>query len=680
MPTREDVFGAIEPRVLTAVRVHILHNPLADAKGVPECGIGERTEFSAEISSFDKAQIVLARDWRHLMSVPSAELEAKSVACMISEDIASAMSIPAFRHARRFVDLWLAESERARQKLEAAGMAVVCVPPMVDGGVFRPLGAEEFGLRQIRAKLDLKEDGEKVVGGLFPDEAAAGTDGLEVFAAIVKRLATRGLRLCVLLGESASQQLAEDLTRFNVRPAIWDTTTVGVGGAGAEAGLRNFYYNLLDLCLVTDRRDLGMRRLAEAVCAGSPAMISRETVPTELLDYLMVFDDIVDAVDGAEAHLKRRHTKITEAELFSILQMYAPETISGSFANALSAIRPIRKRHVKRTPRRTSRWQDLAQRWSRSLSGQGPKITIWNRFQQSPWGGANQFLQALNKSMQRQGARVTVNGGGVGVKAALMNAHTFEESRFRKWIKRRRVPCVHRVDGLYMMHHGGNKDRDDQVLALNDEFAHVTVTQSFWSYIQFVRDNRSLSQPVIITNAVDPEIFHPVGRIAFSRNRKTRLITTSWSDNIRKGGAIYRWLDENLDWSRFQYTYVGNTSEAFRNIRHMAPVGSAELAGILRENDIFVTASINDSCSNAVIEALACGLPVLYIKDGGHPELVGVGGLPFLSERDILPALDRLVHSYELFQEVIRVPSLDEVAQRYMQIFKELCSSSYQRS
>ena len=95
---------------------------------------------------------------------------------------------------------------------------------------------------------------------------------------------------------------------------------------------------------------------------------------------------------------------------------------------------------------------------------------------------------------------------------------------------------------------------------------------------------------------------------------------------------------------------------------------SEQLADILRQHDIYITASQNDPCSNALIEALACGLPALYLNDGGHPELVGQGGLPFNSREEILTQLDILVENYELFQSLIVVPSIESVAKTYLEI------------
>jgi len=135
---------------------------------------------------------------------------------------------------------------------------------------------------------------------------------------------------------------------------------------------------------------------------------------------------------------------------------------------------------------------------------------------------------------------------------------------------------------------------------------------------------------------------------------------------------VYKWIEDHLDWSRFEYTFVGNASEEFHRINHIPPVSSEELAAILRQHDIYITASRNDPCSNALIEALACGLPALYLNDGGHPELVGHGGLPFGKAEEIPGQLEKLVNGYEAFQRLITVSRLETVTEKYLSLVREV--------
>jgi glycosyltransferase involved in cell wall biosynthesis len=100
----------------------------------------------------------------------------------------------------------------------------------------------------------------------------------------------------------------------------------------------------------------------------------------------------------------------------------------------------------------------------------------------------------------------------------------------------------------------------------------------------------------------------------------------------------------------------------------LAPLPPEALAEELRCHDIYIAASRHDPCSMAVVEALACGLPVLYRDSGGHPELVGEAGCGFTHNEELLPALDRLVNEYEMRRALIRVTPLAEVADRYLAV------------
>ena len=95
---------------------------------------------------------------------------------------------------------------------------------------------------------------------------------------------------------------------------------------------------------------------------------------------------------------------------------------------------------------------------------------------------------------------------------------------------------------------------------------------------------------------------------------------------------------------------------------------SEELADLLRTQDIYLAASLNDPCSNALLEALACGLPAAFAASGGHPELVGAAGLPFSSAEELPALLDRLASELDSYRAAIRVPSLAEVADRYLEV------------
>ena len=146
------------------------------------------------------------------------------------------------------------------------------------------------------------------------------------------------------------------------------------------------------------------------------------------------------------------------------------------------------------------------------------------------------------------------------------------------------------------------------------------------------------------------------------------MIATSWSDNVRKGAETLAWLDSHLDWTRYELTFVGRGPSEFERVRVVGPVSSAEVAQLLREHDVYLAPSHEDPCSNALLEALACGLPAVYRDSGGHPELVGEGGLLFASDEEIPDVLDRLVAELDERRAAISVPTISDVADRYLEV------------
>jgi glycosyltransferase involved in cell wall biosynthesis len=294
-------------------------------------------------------------------------------------------------------------------------------------------------------------------------------------------------------------------------------------------------------------------------------------------------------------------------------------------------------------------------------------VALFHEFSPAPAGGGHQFLRGLSRELRRRGLRVEENRISRGTAACLCNSFNFDFERLRAFV-RRDCRMVHRVDGPIGGYRGGDDGSDHRIWEINQELADATVFQSRYSLEAHRELGLEFRDPVVVPNAADPEIFHARGRTLFSRGRPVRLITTSWSDNVNKGAETIARLERELDWSRCEYTWVGHSPVEFERIRRVDPVPSSELADLLRSHDVFVTASLHDPCSNALLEALACGLPALYVDSGGHGELVGEGGLPFSRVDEVPALLEQVVERYESFQKGIRVPVLSEVAARYLEV------------
>lgn len=300
----------------------------------------------------------------------------------------------------------------------------------------------------------------------------------------------------------------------------------------------------------------------------------------------------------------------------------------------------------------------------------GSSIVFFYKFHRPPYGGGNQFLLALKKEFKRLRFSVSVNRVGSNTKACLFNSFNLDFEKTRTVRKKRSyIRLVHRIDGPIGEYRGYDNGTDRKIWKINNEIADATIFQSHYSLNKHIELGMIFKNAVVIPNSVDPYIFNSFKRIDFSaKNRKIRLIATSWSGNLRKGGEVYAWIEEHLNWNKYEFTFVGRTQQKFKRIKHISACSSRRLANILRQHDIYITASIADPCSNSLLEALACGLPAVYLQSGGHPELVKGAGVGFLTDEEALVAIDRVACGYKAFQERIDILPMEEVARRYLKI------------
>lgn len=296
-------------------------------------------------------------------------------------------------------------------------------------------------------------------------------------------------------------------------------------------------------------------------------------------------------------------------------------------------------------------------------------LAVFHDFAAAPAGGAHQTLRAMLGEMTRRGVTVEYGAATPKTKALLFNSFNFDARRLEWFASRVSDGCrmVHRVGAVTTLYRGYDDGTDARVAELNRRFAHGTIAISQATLDMYRSIGIELADPHVIHNGVDPEIFSSSGRIPFDRGRRTRVIAVSWSDNSRKGGPVLRWLDQTLDHDRYEITFVGNTQESFERIRHLAPMPSRELADLLRQHDIFFTATQHDAYSNALVEALSCGLPAIYLDSGGSGEAVKEAGFAFTDRKEIPALLDRLRDEYEERQASISLPSLGAVVDAYLE-------------
>lgn len=296
------------------------------------------------------------------------------------------------------------------------------------------------------------------------------------------------------------------------------------------------------------------------------------------------------------------------------------------------------------------------------------KVNIAYKTTDAPYGGGNQFLKALKKSFINLGVYSEEDSADI----FLFNSHQNVEKIEKLKKKYSSKKFVHRIDGPIRLYNKMSDNRDDIVYHMNQNIADATVFQSVWSKNANIQMGmKSSKASAVIHNAVDQSIFYDMN---IKKNTKKRLIAASFSPNIKKGFRFYEFLDKNLDFEKFEFVFAGNSPISFKNITNLGCLSSDKLAYEMNMSDLYVTCSENDPCSNSVLEALSCGLPIVALNSGGHPELIQQAGEYFDEAPKLIPAIEKVINHHDLYSKKIKTATINEITKSYLDFFKEVLS------
>ncbi len=263
-------------------------------------------------------------------------------------------------------------------------------------------------------------------------------------------------------------------------------------------------------------------------------------------------------------------------------------------------------------------------------------------------GGPASFRGRLSAALTRHGWRVHQSPDDPTCTAILVIAGTRDLPAL--WRARRRgVRIVQRLDGMNWLHrrrftgvrHFLRSEFNNALLAFIRRYlADAIVYQSEFSRRWWERVYGQVSHPAtVIYNAVDLREYSPQGEESPPADR--------WRVQVVEG-RLHRgnWLglENALDLVRCLDGWQGKPAELWvagevvAELRHLAEAqlpGKVRWLGVVPRVDIpaldrsahlLFSAELNPPCPNAVIEALACGLPVVGYAEGALPELVGEDG------------------------------------------------------
>ncbi len=628
------------------------------------------------------AEFIHACWWEPLMALPASALEGKHVVCHMVGDPARVMSEPAFLPALRRVRTWVAQSRGAAAKMRLLVDDVGFVPYAVDAdsyaspalppgpAVARALASIPPG-RYVIFSLQRDTTGASFGPGMDTPKLVKGPD---LLLEVLTELHRRGAPVTALLAGPRRHWVRTRLRDAGVHTVF----------AGEETPDDDYPANALPasdiahllkashLSLTTSRSEGGPRGVLEAAAAGVAQLSTPVGHAPDILHHGSLFSDPIDGADRIERDIADGSLRaLAPAAGATVRCVHTVEANRVKWARLYGRLAGV----VAPGPRRgfATAWIDLARKPVPPVASRSRRVAFWNRFTPPPWGGGNQFMTALMLEARRQGVDAAPNDQHERPDAHVLNSVQFEIDRFRERVAPGSAPVLHRIDGPISLLRGTSDalDQDRACFEINRAYATATVIQS-WHTLRALHElGFAPVNPALVTNACDPALFHagsPPGGAGTPRPGPLRVIATAWSPNVGKGARVFEWIDEHLDPSRYAFTFVGNTPAKLRHASVVPAQPSGELAELLRRHDVYLAASRNDPCSNALIEALACGLPALYLESGGHPEIVQFAGLPFTHPAEIPGLLDRLALHLDTYRRLIRIPTIAEICGCYLRL------------
>jgi len=217
------------------------------------------------------------------------------------------------------------------------------------------------------------------------------------------------------------------------------------------------------------------------------------------------------------------------------------------------------------------------------------------------------------------------------------------------YAKTHNIHIVQRLDGMNWLHkrnrtgwrHYLRSERMNlQLSFIRRWLADTIVYQSAFTRDWWNTEYGSLKKPLtVIHNGVDLQTFSPNSKVRLPVDLIRLLVV----EGSFKGGHerdlfnavdAAQQLSDLLD-QPVELVVAGNAPQEMREhvrlvrkagIRWLGIVPHTEIPKLDRSAHLLFPAEINAACPNSVVEALACGLPVVSYATGSIPELVGQDG------------------------------------------------------
>ena len=232
-------------------------------------------------------------------------------------------------------------------------------------------------------------------------------------------------------------------------------------------------------------------------------------------------------------------------------------------------------------------------------------------------------------------------------------------------------------------------------LKILDKIVFSSLSKLVWKNAKFVITNseglkklalKTFNTKIdVIYNGVDVDEFKPLKNKKIGK--KIKLISTGRLIE-RKG---YNYLIEALKVNNnIELTLIGegNLKKELEdlakknkvNVKFLGRVNHKLISNYLRNADIFILPSLNEGMSNSILEAMACGLPIITTDVGGSKELIKDNGfiVKKADSETLKYSIEKFLNNPKLIKQmgntskkIAKKMNWNNITKKYLEIYNE---------